>query len=447
LRRFVENEREVVMSDFSRFDATVTEWTRRNVEFACYRRWCSFEHQRELNKLLESELNPLAFTKTGIKYEPGCSRLSGSPLTTDGNTLINAFHSFATLRRCGFTVAESVGRLGLFYGDDGVSTGEVGNAAYVAVARELGLSVKIERCLKHGQVNFLSRIFPDPWSSPSSCQDPLRTLAKLHTTVQTTLPIEECGVAKCEAYLITDAKTPLISDWCSAYLRNTSVKHNHVVEDVPYWVKREDDRNNSWPQCSREFLLDTVATSLGVTAAEVEAVCEQLQDYRGDVMLMPTLSVVPVKEKMSVIRSQVDAAEGIRVISDDVKERNDGRRTGSSERIERELALGVTGDYGRSVERSTQRHTVSSGNLARGTCERTGKTGSGVHTGLKSEPRRDVDGGSEMCGRRSQGNGWWTTQTRTQHPNWTGRRGCAGWTKRPLKGSDQKDWRNPPRAV
>jgi len=447
LMRFVSKEREVVMSDFSRFDATVTEWTRRNVEFACYRRWCSATHIGELNRLLESELNPLAFTKTGIKYSPGCSRLSGSPLTTDGNTLINAFHSYATMRRCGFDRKEAMERMGLFYGDDGVSTGEVGDRAYRAVARDLGLSVKVERSLKHGQINFLSRIFPDLWSSPSSCQDPLRTLAKLHTTVQTTLPIEDCGIAKCEAYLITDAKTPLLSDWCSAYLRNTRARiDDRVVEDVPYWVKQEDDRNNSWPQCSREFLMDTVARCLGVTADEVAKTCEELNTFHGDVMSMPQLTVAPVAEKVSVIRSQVDAAEGIRVISDCSRENNNERRQGSTERIQCALAVGVTGDDGAENAGTSQHHRAASEDHTRGAHERTGEAGSGVHTGHKSQPSGNVNGGRAMFSSRGSGLGKWTSQARPRNPNWTRRGGCPGRKSRPMRGSDCSDWRDHPRA-
>jgi hypothetical protein len=95
---------DIFETDFSRFDGTVTIWLRENVEFAVYKRWVKTAYLNELTNLFDDEVHCKGFTKFGVKYMPNASRLSGSPLTTDGNTVINAFCSFAAFREAGFTL-------------------------------------------------------------------------------------------------------------------------------------------------------------------------------------------------------------------------------------------------------------------------------------------------------------------------------------------------------
>lgn len=215
----LQNVNRVALTDFSRMDATITRWMREHVEFACYLRWVKAEHFAELNTLLNDELNPKAWTKSGISYQPGCSRLSGSPLTTDGNTIVNRFSQYCTSREAGLTQEEAEELDSLCYGDDGLASGEINEECYIRTATFLGFTLKVDFAPFETPVSFLSRIFPNPWGSLASIQDPARTLAKLHTTTDAAADPLVAGIAKTTGYLVTDPKTPLIADWCNAYQR------------------------------------------------------------------------------------------------------------------------------------------------------------------------------------------------------------------------------------
>jgi hypothetical protein len=187
LMEFAQDNTVIVEGDYSRFDGTITRWLRENVEFPCYLRWARGEHHQELSVLLRNELEPRAVTKLGTRYEPGCSRLSGSPLTTDGNTILNAFVAYCTMRELKYDAQTSFTCCGLFYGDDSIMSQMVVSpendlGALVRVAGTLGLKLKAKKVVRGEPVTFLSRIFLDIWKSPSSICDPARALLKIHTT-------------------------------------------------------------------------------------------------------------------------------------------------------------------------------------------------------------------------------------------------------------------------
>jgi hypothetical protein len=305
---------ELVETDFSRFDGSLTYWVRKHVEHALYLTWVSKDHKAELARLLLAELNPPARTRTG-KYQPGCSRLSGSPVTTDGNTEIVGFCGYASNREHGMSPQESIMKIGLGYGDDGLRTGEVPDATLIRTAHMLGLDLRIEkRATKHTSVSFLSRVFIDPWTTPASIQSPLRTLLKLHTTTNKMDDIVCMGMAKTDGYLITDSQTPFIGDWCRAYQRNVrrtesdaekmsriryrkKQETNHM-DDIPYWSRDEEKKSQPWPQGEQVRFLGLVADHLGVTSSELQAHLDTLINYSGPVEKMPRLSIQPQKPKI-----------------------------------------------------------------------------------------------------------------------------------------------------
>jgi hypothetical protein len=283
---------EIVETDFSRFDGYINEWLRTNVEFPCYLAWVHPDERNELQKLLNDELNPKARNKTG-KYDAGCSRLSGSPLTTDGNTLINAFTAYAAAREEGLTHEEALKRIGLAYGDDGLRDGAgVSDERMVTTAKLLGLKLKVENRARRGErVSFLSRVFHDAWTSTASVQSPLRALLKLHTTTNRTEDIRKMGIAKVSGYLTTDARTPLLSHWCNCYLRCVnSVAMGDVTgcDDAPFWARDHNSSLGPWPQ--EDGTHDQIiADELGISCADLQAHCALLDAYVGDVMNMPQL--------------------------------------------------------------------------------------------------------------------------------------------------------------
>lgn len=296
----------LVEGDYSRFDGSISRWLRVNVEFPCYQSWVHPQHSCELNDLLTAELDPKAFTKLNLKYSPGCSRLSGSPLTTDGNTLINAYVGFATCRELGADVDWSFKHSGVYFGDDSLMTGRMNTSKQLGdllrVASAVGLQLKAKVVPKHSPVMFLSRCFPDLWTSPDSFADPLRAMLKIHTTVDTTSDIALCGFNKASAYLVTDAKTPFVANWCNAYLRALGrVFEEHRVSDLPYWYVIPEYRAAPWPQTSIPNCVDLVASSLGVRADELSAHCKVLDDFSGRVDELPVLGVAAQVAKVACV--------------------------------------------------------------------------------------------------------------------------------------------------
>lgn len=89
--------------------------------------------------------------------EPGASRLSGSPFTTDGNAVFCAFVVFAAYREAGFSVTQSLNMPGLLYGDDCVLCG-LERAAIERVASDVGLKLKCKECLRGTPAGFLGRV-------------------------------------------------------------------------------------------------------------------------------------------------------------------------------------------------------------------------------------------------------------------------------------------------
>ncbi|APG76136.1 RNA-dependent RNA polymerase [Beihai sphaeromadae virus 3] len=293
VQKLAAESEQLVETDYSRFDGTFLRFMREQVEFASYKRWVHKDHIQELTDLLANEVDSKAVTRKGLKYQPDCTRLSGSALTTDGNSIANAFVSYAANRLDGMNDVEAWQRIGIVYGDDGLRDGTVSDDRLMSTASSLGFELKIINRATRGQpVSFLSRIYADPWSSPASVQTPSRTLLKIHTTCDTQSDIEEVGWAKTQAYLVTDCLTPFISNWCKAYQRNCTAKVINYKDfnDIPFWVRDEDALQNSWPQDNSEVWYDIVAQDLGVSVGELHRHLKLLDSYNGPIKDLPRLA-------------------------------------------------------------------------------------------------------------------------------------------------------------
>jgi hypothetical protein len=308
MQKLASESDEIVETDFSRFDGTFLRFMRTHVEFACYKRWVKKEHLSELSYLLDNELDAKARTRLGLKYNPCCSRLSGSALTTDGNCLCNAFTSYVANRESGMGPREAWNKIGLVYGDDGARGGEASDETLAKTASDLGFKLKVCNRARRGQpVSFLSRIFADPWTSPASVQSPARTLLKIHCTCDNDnnrLPF--VGWAKTQAYLVTDSKTPLTGDWCRAYQRN-STEQNVDLSDpsvgyINYWAQTTENRNNSWPQNESTVWNGIVAKDLGISESELLDHITKLQEYNGPIEGLPRLTTnLDLAPKLTVV--------------------------------------------------------------------------------------------------------------------------------------------------
>jgi len=266
----------VTETDFSRYDGTISRWLRTFVEGACYLRWVGPECRKELEELLNAELGCRARTSEGIPYDPKGSRLSGSPLTTDGNTLINMFVSYAAARSAGSRPEQAWALLGLYAGDDGVTP--LHATALDRAASDLGLRLKSVQRSK-GIVTFLGRVFGNLWNGdPGSVQDPMRTWRKLHLSFASAdYSVAECAVARAKGYESLDPGVPVVAEWARVIhaVYGTQTVHDEVTRaDTPYYARVW----GGWPQMTRSNALDTIAERTGKSAGEIEAWCDVLRE-------------------------------------------------------------------------------------------------------------------------------------------------------------------------
>nr|ADI48250.1 putative RdRp [Bat guano associated nodavirus GF-4n] len=280
LQRICDITDVLMLTDFSRLDGSVSSWMRVHLEQAAYLRW--FGPDDELRRLLENDARAKAVTAHDLRYDPGSSRLSGSPLTTDGNTIMCAFVSFAAYRRAGFSPEQSIRMAALVYGDDTV-VANVEPELLLSVAKDLGLTMKLDQAVRGQPVRFLGRLFCDPWTTTTSMQDPRRTLPKIHTSVTNPqeVPAKLALVWKAVGYLVTDRFTPLISTYCSTVIRcwganqdwDLSNVPRACLADLPWFVQDIDSRNNTWPQSSAdiELMFKVMADDLHVQVSELKA--------------------------------------------------------------------------------------------------------------------------------------------------------------------------------
>nr|ASU47554.1 polymerase [Lone star tick nodavirus] len=257
-------------TDYSRFDGTISRWLRVHLEQAAYLRWVSEGDRSELCRLLEAEVEAACVTKKGVTYVTEGQRLSGSPLTTDGNTIINAYVSFAAAREAGFGADEAWQGLGVYAGDDGIS--RVSSHYMERAAARLGLRLKC-REVRCGSIGFLGRIFPRAYAGElGSIQDPARTLAKLHITVAPESVDDRTALRnRAAGYLALDPAAPVVGTWCKLVQR---LFGRGVVDgEGPYMAQYcAATDTETWPQLPRHSAVEVIADSLELTAEQVEAI-------------------------------------------------------------------------------------------------------------------------------------------------------------------------------
>lgn len=252
-------------TDFSRFDGTISEWIRVNVERKVYGK--TFGYTSDVTKLISNEVfRAQARTRAG-RYCTGGSRLSGSPLTTDGNTLINAYVQFCAYRTAGFDAAEAYRRIGLCYGDDGLMSGNGMDVHMSTVCTALGLTIKLVEAGTPSRpyAGFLGRIFPRPGGSVNSFQDPMRVWPKIHLTRKLGGSVQTANfVSKIASFALTDGLSPLLGDYCrkvlclmpeAAHVRKILERRDTLMSTLSdSWLYLESAAtiDESWPQTPSE---------------------------------------------------------------------------------------------------------------------------------------------------------------------------------------------------
>lgn len=265
----------LIPTDFSKWDGTHGKFLA-DFELSVLLRFFSPTYHREVKNLHQSQFKVKAVTKTGVFYDTGYTRLSGSSDTSDFNTLGNALVAYIALRHVKEPV-DAYNCLGIYGGDDGL-TSNIDAKLYEKVSTKLGLCLKAE-CVRPGEcVPFLGRVFLDPWSSTVSICDVRRRVASLHLSVTPkTVPPKVALANKAFGYLITDPNTPFISHWARKILDFCKIdtKYKDLLRCDNSWFSQFDDPFYN-PDPTSVIAWTKVAEMLEVEPVELANICTRL---------------------------------------------------------------------------------------------------------------------------------------------------------------------------
>lgn len=270
----------VIISDYTKLDGHVSDDDKRFKE-KCYMRWVHADYKLALREILRKDRPLKAITAQGVPYEPGTSQLSGSPGTTNDNNLVTLRHDYIGLRQIGHNPRQAWKMLNkwvLGASDDRIRANLPGYATTLEqVATKLGHKLKSEvlHPLDGDLVTFLGRVYVNP-HDVTSMQDPLRTLPKLHLTMAPPhmVSLEQAAFNRATGYLVTDSKTPIISNYCSAVLRILAKTHPELC----YKSGVEDYRvgHGPYPQNDEDALLAAMCKLLDIDSTEVITIMESI---------------------------------------------------------------------------------------------------------------------------------------------------------------------------
>ncbi len=279
--------------------------------------WCfhSSDHE-ELDRLLRSQSGLRAYGRHGESYLTWFARLSGSPETSVLNTLLNVFIAFIALRRMGKTHTEAWDSLGMYGGDDGISS-DVDVSVYTNAAKGMGQTLTIEPVLRGCQgVSFLSRMYsPDVWfGDENSCCDIRRQLCKFHVTVN--LPANVTPEMKIQekirGFRDSDRHTPIFRDLVQAAERFGIAEKPLVGCEQIVRHGSDCDSSEQYPNAPGEWMLqllhDQVPEMTGEAVTAFTAMCMRAGSYR-DLLNAPLLAMprppVPNKNAPAVLDNVV----------------------------------------------------------------------------------------------------------------------------------------------
>jgi hypothetical protein len=237
-------------------------------------RWCDPQRRAELKRWFEQVFIQSGTTRNGVRFKPGYGTRSGSPITTDGNTLINAFIMYCALRLLGYSADEAFEKIGLCTGDDGLVPNYAEQMEKVLTEVSFRLGLKIEPVLiPQGEpVPFCGRYFVDPTTKNDSFQDPMRTIVKLHLSANKNVTSEQAITNKALGYLTTDSLTPIIGAWADKVTTLTGLTFKGALPEEKY------KRSNAWPQSDKEAILAAMAKVCNLLPAEIIQMDQLIRD-------------------------------------------------------------------------------------------------------------------------------------------------------------------------
>jgi len=230
--RVCANKGQINATDFTAQDATVSEIDRQIELFLLKQLFHEDHHEIIENWHWTDYCGCVLYGDPGTKrvtHEFEGSRGSGSPFTTYGNTPLTGLYAYIALRKDGHDSVEAYSKLGVYSGDDGI-TADVSAAACAQAAEIMGFIIKSE--ISETNIPYLGRIFYDPiHGSPSSIQDPMRTLGKLATTLvdTDTVTAHESMLLKAMCLQVTDRNSDFFGEWSKKMLEDAGKQQTQAL--------------------------------------------------------------------------------------------------------------------------------------------------------------------------------------------------------------------------
>lgn len=273
-------------TDFNRCDGSWNSWMGNFIK-SIYLRWVNVEDKPLLDHYFTQVYLSKARTRNGLQVPAGPGTRSGSPPTTQINTMAHMALKYFALRNMGHTHKHAWNILAspggsVFAGDDGLDPAIEGfEQAFRLVAHDFNMKVDVDLYPPGTSVRFLSRVFPNIEGTLTSHQCVKRTLPKLHITGRKTMTVEQAATNRAQGYLVGDSLTPLLGNWCKAVKRITGLDVKNLTTEEHYKIE-----NCAWPQLADDIdlLKDSVARDLGMTTMEIEErmqAIDQVKDLNG----------------------------------------------------------------------------------------------------------------------------------------------------------------------
>jgi hypothetical protein len=256
----VKAEKHALATDFSRLDGTIGTVIRL-VEISVLKRLFASVYHDKIEKEFKRLLNGQGVTKHGVFYDLMLSRLSGSPETSNANTIATLFVLFVSNLLMGYNPDDAwlnVYNGCIAGGDDGLAA-DVDPLAFTRACKMTGLTGKGDVIPRGSRgVNFLSRTYsPDVWFGDSSSICCLRRAVwKFHTTANLpkTFPLHRKLYQKSLSLLANDSRTPVLGELCAKAVQLIEahddvgkLKRGAHHDDLSWWY-RQYGNENSYPQ-------------------------------------------------------------------------------------------------------------------------------------------------------------------------------------------------------
>jgi len=297
IHKFCSERDRVIETDYSKFDGSLSRFLRIEVEQKIMKR--AFNNDRALEALLKRDLQLPASTTSRVRYQTGYARNSGSQSTTIGNTLINAFVAYCALRLTQSQPSKAMQNIGPKFGDDGIDA--ITPAHMLKVAKDLGLSVKIQERNTDDFVTFCGRYYIMPKTHQHSIFNVAKALASLPIAFGADKNQRLNHLkAKITGYLAMDPETPLLSHYARQLLK--IYKLDNVKADFGRDLNTKyKAEQGPWPRQNDAAVIDkesiVIAGMLNLQPQDLQPIIEAITSCNqpgdiGKVVQLPPQAIV-----------------------------------------------------------------------------------------------------------------------------------------------------------